>query len=418
MSHITVFNNEKAFLRKFLIFVVFSAIILLSFASCGKTETGESAETGAETLSEHVTETETSAATETYIPDDNFVTIDGVLTEYKGTDTVVTIPDYVTEIADCAFEGAPNADKITEIRLGKNTENLYPLAFKGLISLEKVIPNENSERFGYEDRGEEFRLFSNDTPRFIYCFSKRQSGISLSGYDVLKPSCTYFYNDCLVNFSFDSEISAASLQKIEIKLEFGEKTETFHAFFNHESNYRMFSAGNAFVFEEIWYNFGISHIFADEKWITYPSAEEKEKLNFNSISVGVDDEGHLCYDIIANEFLEYPSPVRILSYITSGDMFYRERGRVKIQNGKVVLEKTEEYDMSHYFSGKYSENSGTDTDLSGFYKYFDDNIAEFNREKNTDIKTVEELFEYNKSHPVQLFMQNIQNENYILYLKK
>ena len=99
-------------------------------------------------------------------------------------------------------------------------------------------------------------------------------------------------------------------------------------------------------------------------------------------------------------------------------MFYRERGRVKIQNGKVVLEKTEEYDMSHYFLGKYSENSGTDTDLSGFYKYFDDNIAEFNREKNTDIKTVEELFEYNKSHPVQLFMQNIQNENYILYLKK
>ena len=36
MSHITTFNNEKAFLRKFLIFIVFSAIILLSFASCGK----------------------------------------------------------------------------------------------------------------------------------------------------------------------------------------------------------------------------------------------------------------------------------------------------------------------------------------------------------------------------------------------
>ena len=36
MSHITVFNNEKAFLRKLLIFIVFSAIILLSFASCEK----------------------------------------------------------------------------------------------------------------------------------------------------------------------------------------------------------------------------------------------------------------------------------------------------------------------------------------------------------------------------------------------
>ena len=36
MSNITVFNNEKAFLRKFLIFIFFSAIILLSFAFCGK----------------------------------------------------------------------------------------------------------------------------------------------------------------------------------------------------------------------------------------------------------------------------------------------------------------------------------------------------------------------------------------------
>ena len=36
MYYIAVFNNEKAFLRKFLIFIVFSAIILLSFASCGK----------------------------------------------------------------------------------------------------------------------------------------------------------------------------------------------------------------------------------------------------------------------------------------------------------------------------------------------------------------------------------------------
>ena len=406
MSHITVFNNEKAFLRKFLIFIVFSAIILLSFASCGKTEAGKSAETGA------------STSAETYVPNEDFFVIGTCLMQYKGTDTVVTIPDYVTEIADRAFENAPNADKITEIRLGKSTENLYPWAFKGLVSLEKVIPNENSERFVCEDSGEEFRLFSNDTPHFIYCFSKRQNGISLSGYDVLKPSCTYFYNDCLVNFRFGSEMSAASLQSIDIKLEFDEKSETFHAFFNHESNYRMFFADNAFVFEEIWYNFGISHIFADEKWITYPSTEEIEELNFNSISVGVDDEGHLCYDRIANEFLEYSSPVRILSYITSEDMFYRERGRVKIQNGKVILEKTEEYDMSHYFSGKYSENSGTDTDLSGFYKYFDDNIAEFNREKNTDIKTVEELFEYNKSHPVQLFMQNIQNENYTSYLRR
>ena len=142
MSHITAFNNEKTFLRKALIFIVFSVIILLSFASCGKTE-DKSTEKETETLSEHVTETETVEETETYVPDDNFVTIGGVLTEYKGTDTVVTIPDYVTEIADCAFEDAPNADKITEIRLGRGVTKISAKAFLGLDVLMKIDVSSN-----------------------------------------------------------------------------------------------------------------------------------------------------------------------------------------------------------------------------------------------------------------------------------
>ena len=67
--------------------------------------------------------------------------------------------------------------------------------------------------------------------------------------------------------------------------------------------------------------------------------------------------------------------------------------------------------LSRDIQKRYAENQKYLSITSGIRQ-------KFNREKNTDIKTVEELFEYNKSHPVQLFMQNIQNENYILYLKK
>ena len=192
MSHITVFNNEKAFLRKFIIFMVFSAIILLSFASCGKTEAGKSTETETETLSEHVTETEASAAAETYVPNEDVFVIGTCLMQYKGTDTVVSIPDYVTEIADRAFENAPNADKITEIRLGRGVTKISAKAFFGLDLLTRVEscanPNFTTK---YIEEDNSYALYSVADP-LIFCFPDRSDG-SITFFDDPK-----YYQDKLL----------------------------------------------------------------------------------------------------------------------------------------------------------------------------------------------------------------------------
>ena len=166
-------------MRNIRIFIILFLAALL-FASCGKTETGKS------------TETETSAAAETYIPDDNFVTIGGVLTEYKGTDTVVTIPDYVTEIADRAFENAPNADKITEIRLGRGVTKISAKAFFGLDLLTRVEscanPNFTTK---YIEEDNSYALYSVADP-LIFCFPDRSDG-SITFFDDPK-----YYQDKLL----------------------------------------------------------------------------------------------------------------------------------------------------------------------------------------------------------------------------
>lgn len=180
MFHIAVFNNEKAFLHRFLIFIVFSAIILLSFAACGKTEEGKS------------TETEASAAAETYVPNEDFFVIGTCLMQYKGTDTVVSIPDYVTEIADRAFEGAPNADKITEIRLGRGVTKISAKAFFGLDLLTRVESCANpyfTTKYIEEDNS--YALYSVADP-LIFCFPDRSDG-SITFFDDPK-----YYQDKLL----------------------------------------------------------------------------------------------------------------------------------------------------------------------------------------------------------------------------
>ena len=278
MSHIAAFNNEKAFLRKFLIFIVFSATILLSFASCGKTEEGKSAETETDEKAEteHVTETETSAATETYVPDDNFVTIDGVLTEYKGTDTVVTIPDYVTEIADRAFEDAPNAGKITEIRLGRGVTKISAKAFFGLDALIKIETGENPyfEEFSFDNRdiypldGEYFPTvyaLSSFCQPIIFCFGYELNGIldflTETDYYIEKENITIVISNALLDIKInDSPFGYYCVLNVITYENYIKKYDSFSL--DGVDRFRAFETEEAFVFSKATNNFAETYLFA------------------------------------------------------------------------------------------------------------------------------------------------------------
>ena len=391
MSHITVFNNEKAFLRKFLIFIFFSAIILLSFASCGKTEEGKSTEMGAETLSEHVTETETSAATEPYIPDDNFVTIGGVLTEYKGTDTVVTIPDYVTEIADRAFENAPSADKITEIRLGRGVTKISAKAFFGLDLLTRVEscanPNFTTK---YIEEDNSYALYSVADP-LIFCFPDRSDG-SITFFDDPKycgdydgKKFTAVIYDALFElyFSFDEYGRYAYLCSVNQGgnvLTFDEIDGSFHG----NMGFYALKTQNVFVYMCTGYIYADSYIFTENgvfKVLT---------INARDIDYGISfytDGDMLKYRKVSRQYFEILSGQTVMSgafcHMTDRNDFCEEFGFAEVSADGISYIPEKTYNISEYFTliGADIDKCFEEFNQNGEYKNLDDYL---NRKKENE----------------------------------
>ena len=357
MSHIAVFNNKKAFLRKLLIFLVFSAIILLSFVSCEKTEDRKSAETetAEKAETEHVTETETSAATETYVTDDNFVTIGGVLTEYKGSDTVVTIPDYVTEIADHAFENAPNADKITEIRLGRGITKISAKAFFGLDVLTKIESAQNpffiTEFQKYDNA---YALYSKDQPVIFYFPDKEMHSITYATeneYYEQNEKIILAASDALFEIGFEEDVNDGNRYWYVSSITYNGTVKNFEAneSFGAPLGKYAFNTNEAFVFMKQMYNASDAYFFVDDKVF--------EKKNLFDYAVGYSisfysENENLKYIKMASNYGILTSGVSTMTMcfyeIESREEFCAEYGRVEITDSglKYIPEKT--YNISEY----------------------------------------------------------------------
>ena len=383
MSHITAFNNEKTFLRKALIFIVFSVIILLSFASCGKTE-DKSTEKETETLSEHVTETETVEETETYVPDDNFVTIGGVLTEYKGTDTVVTIPDYVTEIADRAFEDAPNADKITEIRLGRGVTKISAKAFFGLDVLTKIESAQNPffiTEFQKNDNA--YALYSKDQPVIFYFPDKEMHSISYATeneYYEQNEKIILAASDALFEIGFEEDVNYGNRYWYVSSITYNGTVKNFEAneSFGAPLGRYVFNTNEAFVFMKKIYNAADTYFFVDDKVF--------EKKNLFDYAVGYSisfysENENLKYIKMASGYEILTSGVSTMTMcfyeIESREEFCAEYGRVEITDEGLQYIPERTYNISEYL-----EMKGTSIDecfenyyYAGEYDTLDELIA-------------------------------------------
>ena len=390
MYYIAVFNNKRAFLRRFLIFIVFSAIILLSFASCEKTETGKSAETGAETLTEHVTETETAEKTETYIPDNNFVTIDGVLTEYKGTDTVVTIPDYVTEIADCAFEGAPNADKITEIRLGRGITKISAKAFFGLDSLTSAVGN----------------IYFSFSGGFLKSNLDTEAGKTLAYFDFSTASELDFYSIYEEVTSFDNiscEDGYIVFGEAVFKIKYSPETEVFdvtevnvfekdipllaaHSGANYlpiscapTAETKVISAENMYIITDFIHGKAGS-LWCVSKDGVYENHSFGSDENAYVLWFTVTDDNELYYERWIKKYYHPTYVYDVLEFCVNRDEFCSDKGKVTFEDADPIFSAEESfkvsdiYDLDEYFA-QWTEVTGQ-TDFENV-----DDLIEFNRKK-------------------------------------
>ncbi len=392
MYYIAVFNNERAFLRKFLIFIVFSAIILLSYASCEKTETGESVETetAEKTETEYITEKETSAATETYIPDDNFVTIDGVLTEYKGTDTVVTIPDYVTEIADCAFEGAPNADKITEIRLGRGVTKISAKAFFGLDSLTSAVGN----------------IYFSFSGGFLKSNLDTEAGKTLAYFDFSTASELDFYSIYEEVTSFDNiscEDGYIVFGEAVFKIKYSPETEVFdvtevnvfekdvpllaaHSGANYlpiscapTAETKVISAENMYIITDFIHGKAGS-LWCVSKDGVYENHSFGSDENAYVLWFTVTDDNELYYERWIKKYYHPTYVYDVLEFCVNRDEFCSDKGKVTFEDADPIFSAEESfkvsdiYDLDEYFA-QWTEVTGQ-TDFENV-----DDLIEFNRKK-------------------------------------
>lgn len=65
----------------------------------------------------------------------NLTVREGIVTEYKGTDEVITIPEGVIGIAANVFHGNK---KVKEVRLPQTVQKIYPFAFAGCSNLTEI----------------------------------------------------------------------------------------------------------------------------------------------------------------------------------------------------------------------------------------------------------------------------------------
>ena len=77
-----------------------------------------------------------SLAAPVFAAGSDFIIENGVLTQYKGSDTVITIPEGVTEIGPEAFSRV--AFKLTDVTLPQSLTKIGSSGFWGCVKLEAI----------------------------------------------------------------------------------------------------------------------------------------------------------------------------------------------------------------------------------------------------------------------------------------
>ena len=309
MYYIAVFNNERAFLRRFLIFIVFSAIILLSFASCGKTETGESVETKG-----------TQNTTE----------------EYKVPFLVAELPLKTKRVSKESLSSF--GSNLTEIKIGKNVRDISDDAFAGLEKLKNIsldIENKYYTKTYCEDFDPlgMFVIYKNDFSQ-IFVFE--------SGDGVID-----FFDKTLNRIVLKSEkeeiklICGGAVMSVKISREdgFGDMQPCWYltsvcyddARFDFNTpvqitgnlRTRMFASDGAFVFSVVYYNWADIYILKDGKTLYIPSTEGDEKKR--SLSIFKRGDGHIGYRRIDEKYTSMQVDM-ITSTVTERDQYYSDEG--------------------------------------------------------------------------------------------
>lgn len=309
MSNIAVFNNERAFLRKLLIFLVFSAIILLSFVSCEKTEAGKSAESeGTQNTAEECKipflVAELPLKTKR-VSKETFATYGSNLTEIK-------IGKNVRDISDDAFVGLEKLKNISLDIENKYYTKTYCEGFDP-FSMFVIYKNDFSQIFVFESGNGEIDFFDKTLNRIVLESGKEEiklicGGAVMSakiskedGFGDMQP-CWYLTSVCYDDARFDFNTP------VQITGNLGT---------------RMFASDGAFIFSVVYYNWADIYILKDGKTLYIPSTEGDETKR--SLSICKRGDGHIGYRRIDEKYTAMQVDM-ITFTVTERDQYYSDEG--------------------------------------------------------------------------------------------
>ncbi|MBE6541167.1 MAG: hypothetical protein E7672_01835 [Ruminococcaceae bacterium] len=341
---------------------------------------------------------EIEAEETTVINEADYIITDGVLTSYLGTNTVVYLPDSVTEIAENAFGDSPVADEITEINIGANVTEISPRAFDNLNKIGCVNVATDNPKYSFIDvflsstregiytcsywawfkEGADAAIYRKDNSN--YPLPMRVNKIHTESPDEV---VTVLCDGAELEISFVTEDYTGNYSARLHSIKYGEQVLEFDEPFSLTGNFSVYSFNFAdgYVFTRRSTT-DDAYIFTKDGIITLPWGNVREN---GAVTLSCDENGSLCYHKENGEFASESRQTAdpFSSIITGPDFYFGEDGRVDIVQGEYMFIPEITYTVEDYITYRHEMT---------MEEWFDEFVL-------FEFDSLEEMYQFNKENP-------------------
>lgn len=326
----------------------------------------------------------------------------GKLIGYSGEETVIALPESVSEITSDSFKN--RKESIVSIRIGENVMRIADDTFVGMDNLSSV---EAADSNPYYSSSGSFLVSKTGSTMFMFAREKFDTSIfdfadTVGAQIFCKDGFKIVFGDAVLYFDGtadeDSSTSNCTLEEIEV---FGESVK-LNTNFQGDHALTLQYANDCFLITDYAYGVGDTYIIS-KKGIWEQHNDEiltPENCNDPIITVSADTDGSLTFSCKPRKYIFTGSIDDLLKYSCGADELYSVEGflyfddsspRYSIENTTTLSEKYTAEQLKDEFDV-----------MNSFYEQFD------SPDKS---ETLDELFDQNKSKYGMFEWNNMGDKN-------
>ena len=313
---------------------------------------------------------------------------DGKLIGYSGEETVIALPESVSEITSDSFKN--RKESIECIRIGENVTRIADDAFVGMTNLSSVeVADGNtcyssSGSFLVSNTGSTMFMFGSekfDTSIFDYADTVGGQSFCENGFKIAFGDAVLYFDSTTDE---DLSTSTCPLEKIEV---FGKSVKLDTSFQgNHVLTLQY--ADDCFLVTDYTYGVGDTYIIS-EKGVWEQHNDEiltPENCNDPIVAVSVDADGSLTFSCKPRKYIFTGSIGDLLVYSCGPDELYSVEGSLYFDGSYPRYSIEKKITLSEKYTGE--QLSDEFDAMNSFYEQFD---------STNKYETIDELFSKNKS---------------------